>query len=367
MTQPTTSRWLLLLAAALVLPACSGDTTGTELDYDPGATGAQLEEVVRPLLAGENAFLGLSAAGAALGQFSAAQPAQQLLRFRPGLDPRAGAEYGPADRALWSARVTFPTEIVGRTLVWDFAQERYVVDETRTDAPQNGVRLVHYAMNQATRTPLLPLQEIGFIDLADEDVAEEERLGIRVVITTGAEDRTLLDYVVGFTGESEPAEGSLLFTAVGTLNSGTSSLDFDLSQGFTWSEAENAEELALDYVYEAGAGITVGLQMRATKAFQAETWGDLEFLVEINDGADVVEVDALIGIDGSLAGEIRLNGVGVVDITGSDGDAVFSHAGGGSLTQQDRNALRNLWNLMVRLLALTEGLLAPAGILLLPG
>ncbi|MBW3552217.1 MAG: hypothetical protein KY466_01835 [Gemmatimonadetes bacterium] len=367
MTQPTTSRWLLLLAAALVLPACSGDTTGTELDYDPAATGAQLEEVVRPLFDGENAFLGLSAAGAALGQFSAAQPAQELLRFRPGLDPRAGVEYRRVDRALWSAQVTFPAEIVGRTLVWDFAQERYVVDETRTDAPQDGVRLVHYTMNQGTRTPILPLEEIGFIDLVDEDVAEEERLGIRVVITTGAEDRTLLDYVVGFTGDSEPSEGSLLFTAVGALTSGTGRVDFDLTRGFTWSEAENAEELTLDYLYDAGAGLTVALQVRATSAFQAETWGDLEFLVEINDGADIVEVDALIAIDGSLSGEIRVNGIGVVDIAGSDGDAVFAHAGGGSLTPQDRNALRNLWNLIVRLLGLTEGLLSPAGILLLPG
>lgn len=367
MTQPTTSRWLLLLAAALVLAACSGDTTGTELDYDAAGTGAQLEEVVRPLLAGENAFLGLSAAGAALGQFSAAEPAQELLRFRPGLDPRAGAEFGRADRALWSAQVTFPAEIVGRTLVWDFAQERYVVDETRTDAPQDGVRLVHYAMDQATRMPLLPLQEIGFIDLVDEDVAEEERLGIRVVITTGAEDRTLLDYVVGLTGDSDPSEGSLLFTAVGALTSGTGSVDFELAQGFTWSEAENTEELAIDYLYEAGAGITVGVQMRASSEFEAETWGDLQFLVEINDGADVVEVDALIATDGSLSGEIRVNGIGVVDISGSDGDAVFAPAGGGSLTQQDRNALRNLWNLIVRLLALTEGLLSPAGILLLPG
>ena len=365
MTRPSTSRWLLLPAAALALSACSDEPTTTELDYDPAGTVAQLEQVVGPLLQGENAFYGLLAAGQALGQFTGAEPAQELLRFRPGLDPRAAAE--TADRALWSARVTFPAEIVGRTLVWDPEQNRYVVDENRTDAPQDGVRIVHYTMRQSTRTPILPLQELGYIDLVDGDVAGEERLGIRVVVTTGTEDLALLDYVVAYSGSSQPSEGSLLLTATGVLASQTGSVDFELSQGFSWSEADDSEELTIEYLYEVAGGATVTFHSAARSGFEAPTWDDFDFLVEITDGSDVVEVEAFIGTDGSLSGEIRLNGIGVVDIGGSDGNATFTRAGGGSLTEQDRTALRDLWRLVVGLLGLTEGLLSPGGILLLPG
>lgn len=366
MIHAPTTRPLLLLSAALLLSACSGDTTGTELDYDAAETVAQLEEVVVPLLQARNAFFGLAAAGQALGEFSAAEPAQELLRFRPGLDPRAAAAFGRADRALWSAQVAFPTEIVGRTLAWDLAHNRYVVDESRTGAPQEGVRIVHYTMSQ-TGLPLLPLQEIGFIDLVDQDVTGEERLGIRVVITTGAQHEALLDYVVGLIGSPASSEGSLLFTAVGTLAAEAGSVDFDLAQGFTWNEAENAETLTLDYRYEAAAGAAVGLRMDATKGFEAETWNAVELLVEITGGGDLVELDASIAADGSLSGEIRENGIGVVDIAGADGRATFTRAGGGTLTEQDRSTLTNLWSLVVGLLSLTEGLLSPAGILLLPG
>lgn len=367
MTQPTMSRWLLLLPGALLLSACSGDTTSAELDYDPAETVAQLQEVVGPLLQGENTFYGLDAASQALGQFSTAEPAQELLRFRPGIDPRAGAPGRRPDRALWSAQVTFPTEIVGRTLVWDPGQNRYVVDDTRTDAPQDGVRIVHYTMSEFSRLPLLPLQEIGFIELADEDVTGEERLGIRVVITTGAQDVVLLDYVAGFSGHSQASEGSLLFTAAGVLAGQAGALDFELAQGFTWNEAENVEALTLDYLYEAPGGIAVAFRMEATKGFQAQRWNHVEFLVEITQGGELVEVEAFITSDGSLSGQIRQNGIGVVDIAGSDGNPTFTHAGGGSLTEQDGNALRHLWSLVVGLLTLTEGLLSPAGILLLPG
>lgn len=368
MTQPTPRRWLLLLAAAVVLSACSGDTTSTELDYDPAETVAQLEEVVGPLVQGENAFFGLFAAGQALAQFSATEPAQDLLRFRPGLDPRARAAGADrTDRSLWSAQVTFPPEIVGQTLVWDAGQNRHVVDESRTDAPQDGVRVVHYTMNQSTATPLVPLQEIGYIDLVDADVTGEERLGILVVITTGAQDVTLLDYVVAVTGSSETSEGSLLFTAVGTLASETGTVEFELAQGFTWSQAENSEALMLEYLYQVPGGVTIALGMEATGGFDSGTWDDLNFLVEITGGGDLVEVDASIGGDGSLNGAIRLNGTGVVAIAGSDGNATFTHAGGESLSQQDRAALRNVWSLVVGLLGLTEGLFWPAGILLLPG
>ena len=368
MTQPPSSRWLLLLPA-VVLSACSGDTTSTELDYDPAATVAQLEAVVGPLVQGENAFYGLYAAGQALGQFSDTEPPQDLLGFRPALEPRARAvEARRTEEALWSAQVAFPPEIVGQTLVWDAPRNRYVVDETRTDAPQDGVRIVHYTMSQSSATPLLPLQEIGYIDLMDEDVTGEERLAILVVITTGAQDVTLLDYVVAVTGPSETSMGDLLFTAVGTLASASGTVAFELAQGFTWSEAEDSETLTLDYRYEVPGGGAIALGMEGTKGFEAERWdGGLNLLVEITDAEDLVEVDASIAGDGSLNGTIRLNGTGVVAIAGSDGSVTFSHAGGESLAQQDRAALRNLWSLMIGLLGLTEGLFWPAGILLLPG
>lgn len=362
MIQARARRCLPLFLLPLVLPGCDSGTDPA-LEYRPQETAAQLESVVGPLLESDNVFAALVATGDALAEFSAA-PAAMLLQVRPGADLRTGTLAIRPSRDLWSGRVTFPAAIVGRTLVWSTVDDRYVVDETRSDAPAGGVRIVYYEMDRGTSRPVQPLVALGHIDLSDEDIAGEERLGVRVVDTSGAADFVPLDYYVGFSGFAEPSEGDATFTAVGILSDGTTTVDFDLLQAFLWSESGDSESVSVAYEYVADA--TVRLAMEAASAFGAP-WEQVDLLVEIDGGGDIVAMDVAITAGGGVSGEIRVNGTPAIAIGGADGAPTFTRTDGRALTQEDRTALQQLWSLVVDLLALTEGLFSPARLLLLPG
>ncbi|HUG41523.1 MAG TPA: hypothetical protein VMM12_13630 [Longimicrobiales bacterium] len=361
MLHPHARRPLLLLVPALVLAACDGGTD-PQPEYRPEETVARLDAVVGPLLDSENAFAALAAAGDALVAFSA-EPAAALLLAGPAAEPRTGSGALRRTRHLWSTRMAFPAAIVDRTLVWSTAEGRYVVSETRTDAPEGGVRFVYYAMNPATGFPVEPLVELGHIDLTDEDVADQERLGIRVV-DSGAADVVLLDYYVGFSGYAQASEGDVTFTAAGALSDGTTTVQFDLLQSFRWNEALDSESLSLAYEYVADG--TVRFLMEATGAFEAPP-EQVDLLVEVVGGGETVAFEAAITAGGALSGGIRVNGTTVIDIGGADGSPIFTRTDGRSLTQEDRAALQELWSLVVDLLVLTEGLFSPAALLLLNG
>jgi hypothetical protein len=360
------TRWSFPAFAALLLPACGDDGTDPRaLDYRPWETVSQMEDVVGPLLDGENTLLGINAAGTALIQFSA-EPAAAMLRVGPSLDVRSGAAALRPHRADWSTRITIPAEIAHRTLVWDVDGQAYVVDETRTDAPEGGVRVVYYAMNSFTNRPAEPLVPLGHIDLIDEDIEGEERLRIRIVDASGPAPVDLVDYVVGFTGSGEASAGNFVFTAVGALSDGTQTVDFDLAQTFTWSEAEDTETLGLDYQYATGAR-SVRVRMDASSAFEEADRAEISLLVDVADGVDDVAVAVAIAPNGRLDGEIRLNGTAVIEVAGSDGSPTFTYAGGGALSAEQVESLRELWALVTGVLDLTNALMAPRTLLLLPG
>lgn len=361
MRNPARGPWLLPLAAALLTSACGDDgTEPVDVDYRPWETVSRMNDVVDPVVSSENALLGVSAAREALTQFSA----EPTAALRPGgaLGIRSRADALRSTRSGWSTRLTLPAGIVGETLVWDVDGQEYVVDETATDAPAGGVRVVYYVMNPFTGRPAEPLLALGYIDLTDEDIAGEERLGIRVVDTPESGPVVLLDYTVGFSGEPEQSSGNMTFTGVGAHTG----VDLDLLQAFTWSEAEDSDVLVLDYQYAAGEG-SVRLRMDASSAFDAAAWAEVLLRVDVSEGGVDVAVEVGIAPTGALDGEIRVGDVRVVDVHGVDGSPAFSGADGSALGPDDVEALRELWLLISNTLGVSNALMEPGALLLLPG
>lgn len=355
-------RTLLPLSVAFLAAACGDSGTDPRaLDYQPSETVTQVDAVVGPVIESENVLLGLGAAHDALAGFAdggATASLQSdpvgLLRFSdPGMR-RIRARPAPA--------FTVPADIEGETLVWDVDSVAYVVDETRSDAPANGVRVVYYAMNPFTGRPATPLVALGTIDLTDEDVPEEERLGIEIVDRPESGPVVLLDYTVGYSGSPMQSAGDLTFTGIGSH--GTT--EFDLTQAFTWSEAEDTDAAALDYQYASPDG-SIRVRMDAVSAFEAPSWEDVAVLVDVAGEGREVALDVAIEAGGGLDGEIRLDGVAVVAIGGVDGDPTFSYPDGGSLTSSEVESLRQLWTLVSQVLTVSNALLAPGTLLLLPG
>lgn len=361
MRQTTRGRTLLALALALLAAGC-GDDDGTDpraLDYRPWETVSLMSELVDPVLEAENAMTGIGAAGEALIQFST-EPTG-ALRTGSAAGIRGAAEALRRTRSGW-AQVTLPSDIMGRTLVWDPEAGEYVVDEARTDGPEDGVRVLFYALSPFTGRPAEPLVEVGYIDLTDEDVAGEERLGIIVVETAGDAPATLLDYVVSFSGYVEETDGDATFTGVGSL----AGIVFDLLQDFTWSEAEGTDQVLLEYGFRTDEA-EVRFRMDATANYETPAWRAVDLRVDLTDGAEEVAVDVRIDLAGELEGEIRLDGAVVVVVGGVDGSPSFTYPDGGRLQPEAIESLRELWTLISAVLATANGLMSPAGLLLLPG
>src|ERR1051326_528183 len=82
-------------------------------------------------------------------------------------EPRLPRQLAPATRILASA---IPDNVKGKTFTWDTDTRAYVPDATLTGAPANGVRFVLYSW-ASVNGPTLPLNRIGYIDIAPADGA----------------------------------------------------------------------------------------------------------------------------------------------------------------------------------------------------
>ncbi len=392
MTTLTRVRPVLLTASAVFLGAC-GDTPVEPLpDYDPTRTLQQLNAVVDPLNASENAFLGLSLATATVADYgygtSAAalaagaaalepalrawgRPQARLVpgpeRFRAAADAILARRGTPAGESRTQARVTMPAGIRGYTLVWDPIAGYLVSD--RPGAPANGVRLVLYAMSSSSGYPSQPLTEIGYIDLTDEDRTLSERVGVRVVEAGVSFSVTLADYTVDMSVTGTTSEGSLTLDATGEIGEPASQVAFDLIQDYSWSQAGNTDALVLDYALQTpGAGTPVLLTVDARSAFNAAAWATLRFVGSFDPGTtSEVQLDVSIDETDALDGGVWTEGREVVRVGGFDGDPRFLRGDGSALTQPEVTALEQIWIGLSDLVTLGEWVMIPADILYLDG
>ena len=115
---------------------------------------------------------------------------------------RAAAERSLA-RSLSSLQPLFPPTVLGKTLAWDTASHTYLISNTLTGAPANGIRILIYNANTLTGQPLLPLSQTGYLELTDES-GSLAALGVRLV--QGA--TTVADYTVTFTDVPQGLQSS---------------------------------------------------------------------------------------------------------------------------------------------------------------
>ncbi|HSH45475.1 MAG TPA: hypothetical protein VK966_06450, partial [Longimicrobiales bacterium] len=371
-------RWAPLALAVAFFAACDDDPAEPDpsiSDFDAAATADQVTRVLDSIEGNENAFLGLNAAATALsgywGTASVSAEVRQAPRQTAALFERTDAIRAlraplalTGSMTLPAARLVLPEEIEGRTLVWSVEEDQYVVDPEREDAPANGVRLVLYAMHPTFGTPLEPLEPLGYIELTDEDDDVWERLGIRVVDTEVEPALTLLDYDVEYQTAGDESAGQMATRAVGELTNGTETLAFDLLQNFAWDEAADSDMLDLTYAYAFGDDASMVLEMDATGGFEAAVYDVVDVGLVLENGENRVDFLASIDETSAVDGEILLDGVQVVEITGVDGSPTFRRPDGGDLTQQEINALVTVWSGVAISLQLSAWFYAPATLLL---
>jgi hypothetical protein len=337
----------LLVGSVLVAmaTACS-DSTGPE-DFNAPAVQQQAEQVLAAFT-DNPALLALTAITSTTTPFAAARTAVGLMPGSP-TDPSTAVRLQRLGQSVLSLGVSspqalFPANLLGKTFVYNPDSAKYVVDPARTDAPTDGVRLALYAVNPVTSLPLVPLQEVGSLDL--HDVSTPSSDAVQIVATVGTV--TYLDY----TASASVGTSSATLGAAGYLSNGTERLDFDLSLAVTQTS------ITVDYLLEAGDN--------SIRLVDVLTQGSESVTLTISDGTNSV-VMQVSGTTNGWTGDIRYNGSVAVTIGGTPEAPTFTRWDGTPLTQAEIAALGGIVESILIVFDGMDNLLGPALIVLALG
>ena len=353
-------KWMPMIAVlALAAGACSDNGTDPvdPGDFDPVATEQAVQDLQNRLNDDSDIMISLGLVSQGLGmQMGASRVLPRELNRAP-VPFSARVVQGFAMSAS-SAEPVFPPELLGLTFEWNSGEGQYLPTE-RAGAPVDGMRFILYAIDPLTRVPVEPLVETGFLDVTDEGVGDEMRVGLYAESGGTA----LVDYFIALTYAVVGQDLSVTASAEGFISDGTDQLDFALSQGATL--LGSTETIEMDLVYSlslAGQNVSVTLEMHGEFDFSGETpleAATVEFRVQ--NGTEFVDFEMSLGTDNTLTGVIQYNGTTVVNISGTEADPVFTRADGEALTLAEVAALVDLFDMVDDVLDLVEDLFEPFG------
>jgi len=314
----------VLLATSLT--ACS-DSTSPD-DVNAGTIEAGFS-VVSATFNNNAAFQSMAVLSNAFPAYAASAALRASL-------PQLPASTGPAAlahaeqrsralRALASLRgnpqALFPANVLGKTLVWDTTTHAYVISAL-TGAPDTGIRIFIYAVNPVTEEPIVPLQQLGAVDLTDEGVPAADRLGI--FLTLGS--TTIADYTVSLVSGTT----QIRVEAKGYINNtqGSGRVDFD------FVNALDLQALTLSITGQLDAGnvsIFVDVEEDATS---------ITLTIRVKQAGNAIEMHVTVDdSSGAITGSVKYNGVTVGMITGNINGPVFTGTSGRVLTAGETAAL----------------------------
>ena len=233
----------------------------------------------------------------------------------------------------------------GKTLIYDDAIGDYRIDETRTGAPANGVRIIIYKEDSAGNPN--PAIEIGYADLIDNGDNSAEDISLRLVAVEGS--LTVLDYA--FTLDENGGKGAA--SVSGFLQDDTNKLDFSID--LTGSEGPDAEAFDADFrMAVASRNFEIRGSVKHSMQGARET-ADVDLTV--THGSESLSVD-VSGTETTIDGVIRLNGDVFVNITGNPDDPTITKPEG-ELTQADILVLHRVLDVVEDVFDFLEDLMDP--------
>jgi hypothetical protein len=340
---------MLVIAVA----AACGDSTGPE-NFDAIATQQKADLVLaafdnNPALLSLSALEGLSFAPLVQATLPASPATMTVPATAARLRAVAGAvpSFGSAAPAA-----ILPADLLGATFVWNDAENRFVRDSERTGAPQNGIRLILYAVDPIIHRPIEPgsENEVGYLDITDESTPAADALHLVAVVN----DITYLDYVAS----AVTTQTSVTLSAEGYLSDGTDQVDFDLS--LTATGAGETLEYTIDYLLTHDDG---SIRLAGSSR---DSVNEADLTLTISDGDNSIVLDVAF-TPSTLSGTIEYNGVVVVEISGTQDEPVFTRTDGTPLTEQELASLRYLGFLVGVIFDHFDNLLAPALVAFLLG
>lgn len=357
---PSSRRAILALAlpAAFALAACDDDSTGVAVtEFDPTAAAESVDKVVSSITGGTDALASLELAAEALASAGALEtvlPGGSPMRLLPASPTRL-------ETTSLAAVSIFPSNVLGKTFVYNVELGRYEIDESQTGAPANGVRFIYYAINPVTRRPVVPLNALGYLELTDQSSAASARLGIKAVNTTGATALTLIDYFIDASYVETTTSAKVTLAAEGKISDGTKQLDFDLSHVFSSTSGSEVIDIEVNYELSVpGEGVTLRFEADGELTPDDEEEGvALDILMTVTAGSNTAVVDATIHADGPVDGTVAINKRNVAVIGGTVDDPTVTTPTGGNLTARELLALKRIWEAVEKVVEFGAWILSP--------
>lgn len=333
----------------------SGAVTGLSENFDPEKAAEAMQSLTSSADDDSDLLISLDLAGDALPGDDLTASVVQAASVEDPVARRLGELAGTLSRSgiPGPAFAILPETLLGSTFVWDPAEDRYVVDPERTDAPADGIRFVLYAIDPLTRQPVEPLVVVGYVDVIDVSTDTSEGLRIVAVDTSGDTDVTLIDYTVeGSLDESGEFPVATL-TASGFISDGTEQLDFDLVAQVVFT-GTNSADLSVDYsLSKSGEDRSARLLIEASVVDGVLTDGSID--LTLSDGVDTVTLAVAVDADGNLDGSVTFNGTEVIVIGGTTASPTFTRPDGSALSDSERQALSDLWEAIGDILDFGDG------------
>lgn len=179
MTRIRSTSLALIPLTVLALAACDEGTSPIDLGgLNPSAVATAVNGLTTPLQASDEAVANLETAQPDLAD--------------AGVDLDFSAE----------STVQFPENVAGSTFVYDPQAQGWAIDETRTGAPDNGVRVIWYELDGTDQ--VIDASEKGYIDLWPGDGDGNAPVAMWIA-ETGIE-APLLDFVQDYSWTTNGAE-----------------------------------------------------------------------------------------------------------------------------------------------------------------
>lgn len=317
------------------------------LEQHPALPSLELLEVTAPIWGGSGAALLLQATS----PFSPGADGQGLRLRMERMQAAAGPYLSSANPA-----VIIPADLLGKCLGYNPQTGEYEVVgcADNAPAPANGVRVYLYARDPVFERPTG--DPVGHADFMDVSTPSEDALQIQVYLYSLDPTTPIIDYTASASVEVVGGV-TVVFRAFGYIDDaqGGRRLDFDLEQRIS------EQELQLNYKLTANDnGVTIAFTAYAGPNRDID---GITFTLSVWRGEDP-NTGPKLTLNVSEAGIS-----GTLDLPGTENDItilvngeewVILHEDGTEITEDEAQAIRNMFRLLDRIEHVVHKLLRPA-------
>lgn len=260
----------------------------------------------------------------------------------------------PPSAAAFSETLISPAHR-GKTLTYDAAADQYVVNATRTGAPSNGTRFVLYEVD-ANGKPIAS-QETGYADLIDEGTAGNAAFALRLLAVV--RNKTTVDYRLRV--EPRGTAGTIDVTGF-VVGDNNTKLEFTI--GVVGATVAGKNTVTVDFAF--------GIPQRRfdvsgkVSGVDGSPNGDGSVDLAVQHGDHTLDVQ-MEGTSGQLDGEIKLDGVRFVTVSGPKDTPTLRNDAGQPLNGQELLLMMHIVDTTDDVFDLVQDLLKPVDNLLVLG